>query len=300
MASSSSSSSGHKRKTDDALKQSVIENLTCLVCYELMASNIFQCPEGHPICAECKVQIKHKRCPTCSNVNLSIRARALESIAANLEVECPYGCSSVMVVPLLKEHKATCARKPLKCSVLNPDCKFTADSSDALVKHLETHHDVPSLAPKSCLFSTGYGHYTNGGDTIDTDLQDLQWLTLHKHEGEWFALCGVREAEDLGVGEFKHCVVHIPSPGDPVHPLTTDVCFFDKELKPRVTCHGVRILDYRTLPSVYFSNHPWTRLTIPVQSEAVLTDRQALMLFGGTGEEKDDLPWNFEIVMRCT
>ena len=57
-------------------------DLRCTVCLDIDGGEIYQCPQGHLICGTCKGKLPEIKCPTCSNVDIENRNRALENIVA--------------------------------------------------------------------------------------------------------------------------------------------------------------------------------------------------------------------------
>eukprot|EP00389_Voromonas_pontica_P000764 GDKH01001137.1.p1 GENE.GDKH01001137.1~~GDKH01001137.1.p1 ORF type:complete len:304 (-),score=-4.50 GDKH01001137.1:287-1198(-) len=122
-------------------KDSTLDLLECSVCCESMIPPIFQCKEGHTLCNECKLKVKH--CPICRCDTIDIRCRALERLAESLdEIQCRYacyGCRMTIKYAAKKEHEAKCQFRPFQCLHLCQGCSFEGSTQD-LVSHLVSEH----------------------------------------------------------------------------------------------------------------------------------------------------------------
>jgi E3 ubiquitin-protein ligase SIAH1 len=139
-----------KRKADllDSLKDEInledelMESLTCIVCMAAMQDSIFQCAEGHMVCESCKPRL-HNRCPTCRVPMGNIRNRALERLAALMQLPCKYcdnGCKESMAIGTRKTHQESCEFRPFHCP-LSASCNFTGGRLQ-LMEHLRQGHNV--------------------------------------------------------------------------------------------------------------------------------------------------------------
>jgi E3 ubiquitin-protein ligase SIAH1 len=94
-----------------------LSQLDCPICLTTIPPPIFQCPEGHLICRECKDRlVVPKQCPLCK-VSLShIRNLVMEKLVAKLEVPCPNaGCKEKIVHAKLREHLCVCEEQSVQC-----------------------------------------------------------------------------------------------------------------------------------------------------------------------------------------
>lgn len=90
------------------------ENLICPICLRLPDKQIFQCINGHAICAKCCESVK--TCPHCrvSFKKGKIRNRAMESFLGSIKCSCPYksnGCTEILRRMELQDHKKNCVYK---------------------------------------------------------------------------------------------------------------------------------------------------------------------------------------------
>ncbi|KAK1386547.1 RING-type E3 ubiquitin transferase [Heracleum sosnowskyi] len=121
----------------------VHELLECPVCKSLMYPPIYQCPDGHTLCSDCKLRV-HNCCPTCRHELGNIRCLALEKVAESLELTCRYqslGCHDIFLYYSKLKHEQHCRFRPYNCPYAGSDCSITGDIP-ALVAHLKDDHNV--------------------------------------------------------------------------------------------------------------------------------------------------------------
>ena len=133
-----------KRKLDeDLLNESIVDNLECQVCYELLGPPIHQCTNGHIICTKCKTNLT--RCPTCNCCNLQGRNLILEKIYKNLKLPCKFrvvGCDEVLSEQFLKDHQNDCTHQCVTCNFpmkISEKCNWSG-KVDSLYQHVQNHH----------------------------------------------------------------------------------------------------------------------------------------------------------------
>ncbi|KAL8136212.1 hypothetical protein AgCh_010707 [Apium graveolens] len=121
----------------------VHELLECPVCTSLMYPPIYQCPDGHTLCSDCKIRV-HNCCPSCRLELGNIRCLALEKVAESLELPCRYqslGCHDMFLYYSKVKHEQHCRFRPYNCPYAGSECSVTGDIP-ALVAHLKDDHNV--------------------------------------------------------------------------------------------------------------------------------------------------------------
>jgi len=73
------------------------ELVCCPICMEYYGDQVFQCREGHCICAACRDKVLRKECPTCrGSLAEGIRNRMLEGMLETMSLPCQmseHGCT---------------------------------------------------------------------------------------------------------------------------------------------------------------------------------------------------------------
>ncbi|KAG2285133.1 hypothetical protein Bca4012_034411 [Brassica carinata] len=121
----------------------VYELLECLVCTNLMYPPIFQCPNGHTLCTNCKLKVRNT-CPTCRYELGNIRCLALEKAAESLEVLCRFqslGCHDIFPYYSKLKHEQHCRFRSYNCPYAGSECSVAGDIQ-TLVDHLKDDHKV--------------------------------------------------------------------------------------------------------------------------------------------------------------
>ncbi|KAI5671673.1 hypothetical protein M9H77_12037 [Catharanthus roseus] len=121
----------------------VHELLQCPVCKGSLYPPIHQCPNGHTLCATCKMRA-HNSCPTCRFELGDIRCLALERVAESLELPCKYqnvGCHDIFPYYGKLKHEQLCRFRPYNCPYAGSECCTTGDIPN-LVAHLKDDHKV--------------------------------------------------------------------------------------------------------------------------------------------------------------
>ncbi|KAK4740791.1 hypothetical protein SAY87_024379 [Trapa incisa] len=137
---SATSSRGNLRTS---FKDGVHELLECSVCMTMMYPPIYQCPNGHTLCSNCRGRIP-KLCPTCRHELGNIRCLALEKVAESLELPCSFqdlGCHNIFPYYGKLKHEKSCKYRPYTCPYAGSDCSVTGDIQ-FLVMHLKDDHRV--------------------------------------------------------------------------------------------------------------------------------------------------------------
>uniref|UniRef100_A0A5B6ZSQ7 RING-type E3 ubiquitin transferase n=1 Tax=Davidia involucrata TaxID=16924 RepID=A0A5B6ZSQ7_DAVIN len=126
-----------------ASSSAVHDLLECPVCLNLMYPPIYQCPNGHTICLNCKAKV-HNSCPICRLELGNIRCLALEKVAESLELPCIYqilGCQDIFPFHSRLRHEQNCRFRPYNCPYAGAECSVTGDIR-FLVAHLNDDHKV--------------------------------------------------------------------------------------------------------------------------------------------------------------
>ncbi|KAK8578340.1 hypothetical protein V6N13_116189 [Hibiscus sabdariffa] len=132
-----------KTVTGSTSANDVHELLECPVCVNLMYPPIYQCPNGHTVCSNCKTRVQNC-CPTCRNELGNIRCLALEKVAESLELPCRYqilGCPDIFPYYSMLKHEKNCRFRPYSCPYAGAECSVTGDIP-FLVTHLKNDHKV--------------------------------------------------------------------------------------------------------------------------------------------------------------
>ncbi|KAG2675097.1 hypothetical protein I3760_13G169400 [Carya illinoinensis] len=119
------------------------ELLECPVCMNLMHPPIYQCPNGHTLCSNCKGRVPNS-CPTCRHELGNIRCLALEKLSESLELPCRYqvlGCHDKFPYYSKIKHEKHCKHRPFNCPYSGNYCSVTGDIP-LLVGHLKNDHKV--------------------------------------------------------------------------------------------------------------------------------------------------------------
>ncbi|KAK4281798.1 hypothetical protein QN277_013250 [Acacia crassicarpa] len=124
-------------------KNGVHDLLECPSCKNLMYPPIYQCPNGHTLCSNCKTRV-HSRCPTCHFDLGNIRCLALEKVAESLELPCRYqslGCHDIFACYTKLKHEPNCRFRPYNCPYAGSECSVMGNIP-TLVSHLKDDHKV--------------------------------------------------------------------------------------------------------------------------------------------------------------
>lgn len=94
----------------------ISEDAKCPICFEIPAGEIYQCKNGHSVCATCCFNMQ--QCPVCRALYTDgrIRNRTLETVLDNMDVEinCPnmiLGCKQKIVRKQAQAHASVCIFK---------------------------------------------------------------------------------------------------------------------------------------------------------------------------------------------
>ncbi|CAN7942260.1 unnamed protein product [Ixodes hexagonus] len=148
--------------------------LCCAVCLDLPRSAIYQCTNGHLMCAGCfthlladaRLRDETATCPNCRTVisrELCSRNLAVEKAVCELPTECQF-CASELPRALIERHEAElCEERLTRCSYSRIGCQWRGPHHE-----LQVHTAVCSHPLKT------------GGEVMDAlELIDQQ---LHKEQ----------------------------------------------------------------------------------------------------------------------
>ncbi len=104
--------------SDGLVAVDIPDEFRCPICFEVPQAEIYQCTNGHTICASCQSNIQ--LCPQCrvpfqvgTEIGL-IRNRVLESLLDSMIVPCPFkknGCLNKVSRKDAKLHMIDCIYK---------------------------------------------------------------------------------------------------------------------------------------------------------------------------------------------
>ncbi|CAL8097789.1 unnamed protein product [Orchesella dallaii] len=148
---------------------------SCPICFEIFENEIYQCPNGHIICARCKGSVNN--CPQCrvSFGATSIRCRVLEEILDAQNFDCNFkdkGCSQKCKRSEISSHAKACYHNPnfvdLCRAIGYQDCKFNVTTSSRLeiIKHFQDVHKA--VYAQGEFFQINHINFygTNNGGTL--------------------------------------------------------------------------------------------------------------------------------------
>ncbi|XP_023240188.1 E3 ubiquitin-protein ligase SIAH1B-like [Centruroides sculpturatus] len=118
----------------------VISLLECPVCYENLATPIFQCVAGHLLCGSCRGRVH--QCPTCRGYLGELRNIAMEKMAEAIALPCRFkdnGCQVVQKLQKRRIHEQHCLYRTCECPTLDPTCSWEG-AFQTLVEHLRDRH----------------------------------------------------------------------------------------------------------------------------------------------------------------
>ncbi|KAK9873574.1 hypothetical protein WA026_023131 [Henosepilachna vigintioctopunctata] len=112
------------------MDDSILIELECPVCTNLLSPPIRQCATGHSVCSDCFVKLK--KCSLCLREFTDSRNFTLESLSLKIKYPCEnesYGCQQRLTYSEREDHHRNC-RKGLKFSCAMEGCPFVGDPAD--------------------------------------------------------------------------------------------------------------------------------------------------------------------------
>lgn len=128
-----------------------MDNCCCSICIELCDGHIFQCKNGHLVCASCLEKIRKKQvdgtepiCAVCKEDTSYFRCRVAEGMIANMATNCIY-CNTETTRGNLASHMKQCSLNPgVVCSAHYAGCTWTGNES------YRDEHEAKCLIVKLC------------------------------------------------------------------------------------------------------------------------------------------------------
>ncbi|KAJ8891767.1 hypothetical protein PR048_004320 [Dryococelus australis] len=124
----------------ESFNDTLLTLLECPICTEFMSPPIFQCKNGHKLCAECKPLLTE--CPSCKEKNLDSRNFVAEELAEKLMYPCvnvDAGCQIKIQLNSMAKHSAVCPHRLHNC--LESSCKWQGRTQEML-EHLKGTHNM--------------------------------------------------------------------------------------------------------------------------------------------------------------
>ncbi|GAA0151778.1 ubiquitin-protein ligase [Lithospermum erythrorhizon] len=240
------------------------ELLQCPICKISMYLPIYQCPNGHTICSDCRTRVK-SRCPTCRFELGDIRCLALEKVAESLELPCRYqslGCDDIFPYYNKHKHEQHCRFRPYNCPYAGSECSAVGDIA-TLVEHLKGDHHVDMH--DGCTFNHRYVK------SDPTEVENATWmLTVFNCFGRQF--CLHFEAFQLGMS--------------PVY--MTFLQFMGEDIEARRFGYSLEVggcgrkLVWQGIPRTIRDNHRKVRDSL----DGLIIPRNLALLFSGGNDQE--------------
>eukprot|EP00937_MAST-01D_sp_MAST-1D-sp2_P006055 g6055.t1 len=156
----------------------------CPVCLKIQVP-IYQCPEGHIVCGQCKDQLSPMRCPTCrvDMTNRCGRNRIIEELAEALKsVPCRWahnGCTELFheaQEDVIEEHALECCHREAPCPLSG---EFPGVPLSGFVEHMVSQHGATKLQPSS----------SSAGGAVEFDVPGAAALARKANGRQLFACC---------------------------------------------------------------------------------------------------------------
>ena len=146
---------------------SLLDQLECPVCMEIILPPIFQCDAGHLICEACKSRLTlPKKCLECRTKLGDTRNRVLEKLAEHLDIPCPHrrnGCEEIIKYGTARDsHAKRCEFRDVPC----PNCDWSGSFS-AFHSHKCTCDFHPCSLGRPFYFRSPYIFDTAGAFATD-------------------------------------------------------------------------------------------------------------------------------------
>ncbi|EOA17151.1 hypothetical protein CARUB_v10005419mg [Capsella rubella] len=132
--------------SDAAKKRSItlldLEILDCPICYEALATPIFQCDNGHIACSVCCPKLRNK-CSICALPIGHSRCRAMESVLESILILCTnanFGCTKTVSYGDKSNHEKECVFSQCSCPALG--CDHASSYDDLFLHYIMTHMDM--------------------------------------------------------------------------------------------------------------------------------------------------------------
>ncbi|XP_066993294.1 E3 ubiquitin-protein ligase SIAH1A [Anabrus simplex] len=133
----------------EKINRNLLQQLECPVCTNYLLPPIEQCQNGHSICQQCRVKVRH--CPSCKVLFCGIRNRFAENIAETLPYPCENqnaGCSVTVLSKYLLLHQHRCQFRMHHCLAgKGMGCLWRGQKSQ-LARHVKSEH------PELCIMGS--------------------------------------------------------------------------------------------------------------------------------------------------
>ncbi|EOA34180.1 hypothetical protein CARUB_v10021683mg [Capsella rubella] len=138
---------GETASGDDVIARSgtlfALDLLDCPICFNPLATPIFQCVNGHIACCTCCAKLMNK-CPSCTLPLGNYRCLILEKVVEAVIVPCgnaKHGCLEKLSYCKKLAHEKVCDSYVLHCPA--PECNYSAFHLD-LYRHYTSCHKASS------------------------------------------------------------------------------------------------------------------------------------------------------------
>ena len=190
---------------------SILDVLECPVCYQELYSPIFQCNNGHPVCATCRPRVR--ACPVCKSWMYHVRALTLEKIVRELPRPCRYmagGCTERLGAANRAHHERCCPRRPARCVEALVACGWKGPLPEARA-HLWKEHELAGRLHRAMhgRFSFSVGCVGQEKFLEDTAESVLFRCLIRAERGKLHFLCHALVAADrAGMYVFRVLVTN--------------------------------------------------------------------------------------------
>ncbi|XP_023214808.1 E3 ubiquitin-protein ligase SIAH1B-like [Centruroides sculpturatus] len=137
------------------MEAALISLLNCPICYTRVRPPVYQCTNGHIVCADCRPRITN--CHTCREPLGHIRSLIAEQIAGTIQAPCefqPFGCPELLQEDNRRTHEESCNFRPLLCPFRSANCLWEGAHS-FLRQHINASHPQVPTIQKDIIFFGG-------------------------------------------------------------------------------------------------------------------------------------------------
>eukprot|EP00667_Euglena_gracilis_P016627 EG_transcript_17419 len=163
-----------------------LDAVQCPVCWDDITAPVFQCANGHLICAACHAALAN--CPSCRQRLTGCRNFAVERMLSAAAVPCAFqehGCPEELPYGEKAAHEATCQHRLFPCPMPGIACGWTGKQHE-LAEHLRAKHQkkVEVLTSPGNRVSFDFLATDDCGTLRDGD----RWLGFYEWQQHLFAL----------------------------------------------------------------------------------------------------------------
>lgn len=128
--------------------------IECTICLDIRRGQIFQCENGHVVCAECKEKV-WQNCPSGSCGQIKSRNLVAENFRnkSSIQFHCQYeekGCEIFQTITELESHEVKCQFRMVSCSYDDCDETMMALEFDG---HVDEYHKACQNTRNGCHFN---------------------------------------------------------------------------------------------------------------------------------------------------